>query len=80
MQGGYIMRFLAAGFFLISLVAAALGVSGLAAGYFEIEKILFIVFLALALLTVLFGKSPIQPDAVSVSPVGALRITARSRQ
>lgn len=54
-------------FFIISLIAAFFGYSGLAGDAAGIAKILFFVFLALfavSLLLRLFGKGPSQPPLV----------------
>jgi uncharacterized membrane protein YtjA (UPF0391 family) len=45
----------AAIFFVIALVAALFGFTGLAAGAAEIAKILFFIFLAIFLVTLLMG-------------------------
>lgn len=44
-------------FFVIALIAALFGFGGIAAGAVSIGKILFIVFLVLAVVTFLFGRS-----------------------
>lgn len=44
-------------FFVIALVAALFGFGGIAASAVSIGKILFIVFLVLAVVTFLFGRS-----------------------
>lgn len=43
-------------FFIIALVAALFGFGGIAAGAVSIGKILFIVFLILAVASLLFGR------------------------
>jgi uncharacterized membrane protein YtjA (UPF0391 family) len=44
-------------FFVIALIAALFGFGGIAAGAVSIGKILFIVFLVLAVVTFFFGRS-----------------------
>lgn len=44
-------------FFVIALIAAIFGFSGIAAGAVSIGKILFFVFAVLAVVTFLFGRS-----------------------
>jgi uncharacterized membrane protein YtjA (UPF0391 family) len=50
------MRCWAAVFFIIALVAALFGFGGLAAGAVGIAKILFFVFLILAVVSLIFGR------------------------
>lgn len=50
------MLYWTAVFFVIALVAAFLGFGGLAAGAAGIAKILFFVFLGMALISLLFGR------------------------
>lgn len=50
------MRYWAAVFFLISLVAAVLGFSGIAGDATGLAKVLFLVFLALGIGAVRYGK------------------------
>lgn len=49
------MLYYAAVFFIIALVAALFGFTGIAAGAVEIAKILFFVFLVLFVATLIFG-------------------------
>ena len=44
-------------FFVIALIAALFGFGGIAAGAAGIAKILFVVFLSLAVATFLFGRT-----------------------
>ncbi|MDD5030164.1 MAG: DUF1328 domain-containing protein [Rhodoferax sp.] len=44
-------------FFVIALIAALFGFGGIAAGAVSIAKILFFVFLALAVLSFIFGST-----------------------
>lgn len=44
-------------FFIIAIVAAIFGFGGIAEGAAEIAKILFFIFLALFIITILFGAS-----------------------
>ncbi|HLT74139.1 MAG TPA: DUF1328 domain-containing protein [Ohtaekwangia sp.] len=44
-------------FFIIAIVAAIFGFGGVAEGAAEIAKILFFIFLALFVITILFGAS-----------------------
>ncbi|MDB5216054.1 MAG: hypothetical protein JWO86_3981 [Myxococcaceae bacterium] len=50
------MLYWAAVFFVIALVGAVLGFSGIAAGAAGIAKILFFVFLVLGALSLIFGR------------------------
>jgi uncharacterized membrane protein YtjA (UPF0391 family) len=50
------MLYWAAVFFVIAIVAAIFGFGGIAAGAGDIAKILFVVFLCLALVSLLFGR------------------------
>jgi uncharacterized membrane protein YtjA (UPF0391 family) len=50
------MLYWAAVFFIIALVAALFGFGGLAAGAVGIAKILFFVFLILAVVSLIFGR------------------------
>jgi uncharacterized membrane protein YtjA (UPF0391 family) len=50
------MLYWAAVFFIIALVAALFGFGGLAAGAVGIAKILFFVFLILAIVSLIFGR------------------------
>jgi uncharacterized membrane protein YtjA (UPF0391 family) len=43
-------------FFIIALIAAAFGFGGIASGAVGIAKILFVVFLVLAVLSLIFGR------------------------
>jgi uncharacterized membrane protein YtjA (UPF0391 family) len=54
------MLYWAAVFFIIALVAAALGFGGLAAGAAGIAKILFFVFLGFAVLSLIFGRRTVR--------------------
>jgi len=49
------MLYYAAVFFVIALIAAVFGFGGIAAGAVEIAKILFFVFLAVTVITLLIG-------------------------
>jgi uncharacterized membrane protein YtjA (UPF0391 family) len=51
-----VMLYWAAVFFVIALVGAVLGFSGIAAGAAGIAKILFFVFLVLGALSLIFGR------------------------
>jgi uncharacterized membrane protein YtjA (UPF0391 family) len=51
-----VMLYWAAVFFIIALVAALFGFGGLAAGAVGIAKILFFVFLILAVVSLIFGR------------------------
>jgi uncharacterized membrane protein YtjA (UPF0391 family) len=51
------MLYYAVVFFVIALIAAVLGFGGVAAGAASIAKILFFVFVALALASFLFGST-----------------------
>jgi uncharacterized membrane protein YtjA (UPF0391 family) len=51
-----VMLYWAAVFFVIALVAAAFGFGGIAAGAVGIAKVLFVVFLALAALSLVFNR------------------------
>lgn len=53
---GFIMLYWAAVFFVIALIGAVLGFSGIAAGAAGIAKILFFVFLVLGALSLIFGR------------------------
>ena len=53
---GYVMLYWAAVFFVIALVGAVLGFSGIAAGAAGVAKILFFVFLVLGALSLIFGR------------------------
>src|SRR4051812_5985247 len=55
-QGRFVMLYWAAVFFVIALVGAVLGFSGIAAGAAGIAKILFFVFLVLGALSLIFGR------------------------
>ncbi|WP_028081850.1 DUF1328 domain-containing protein [Solimonas soli] len=46
-------------FFVIALIAAFFGFSGIAAGAVSIGKILFFVFLVLAVVSLLLGRRPV---------------------
>lgn len=72
------MHYYAAVFFAISFVAALLGLTGAAEGSMEIAKIVFIVALALGLLTALFGAPPRQQLKVRASSPDSGRRFARS--
>jgi uncharacterized membrane protein YtjA (UPF0391 family) len=50
------MLYWAAVFFIIALVAALFGFGGLAAGAVGIAKVLFFVFLILAIVSLIFGR------------------------
>jgi uncharacterized membrane protein YtjA (UPF0391 family) len=50
------MLYWAAVFFIIALVAALFGFGGLAAGAVGIAKVLFFVFLILAVVSLIFGR------------------------
>jgi uncharacterized membrane protein YtjA (UPF0391 family) len=50
------MLYWAAVFFIIALIAAVFGFGGIAAGAVGIAKILFFVFLVLAIVALLFGR------------------------
>jgi len=50
------MLYWAAVFFIIALIAAVFGFGGIAAGAVGIAKILFFVFLVLAVVALLFGR------------------------
>jgi uncharacterized membrane protein YtjA (UPF0391 family) len=52
----FVMLYWAAVFFVIALVGAVLGFSGIAAGAAGIAKILFFVFLVLGALSLIFGR------------------------
>jgi uncharacterized membrane protein YtjA (UPF0391 family) len=58
-EGGIVMLYWAAVFFVIAIAAALLGFGGLAAGAAGIAKILFFVFLAFAVVSFLFGRRPV---------------------
>lgn len=47
----------AATFFIIAIVAAIFGFTGIAVGAAEIAKVLFFIFIVLFLLTLIFGAS-----------------------
>ncbi len=49
------MLYYAALFFVIALIAAVFGFGGIAAGAVEIAKILFFVFLAITVITLVIG-------------------------
>lgn len=49
-------------FFIIALIAAAFGFGGIAAGAVSIAKILFVVFLVLAVLSLLMGRRTVSTD------------------
>jgi uncharacterized membrane protein YtjA (UPF0391 family) len=53
--GGEIMLYYALVFFVIALIAAALGFGGIAAGAASIAKILFFIFLVIFLVTLVMG-------------------------
>lgn len=53
---GFVMLYWAAVFFVIALVGAVLGFSGIAAGAAGVAKILFFVFLVLGALSLVFGR------------------------
>jgi len=53
---GSVMLYWAAVFFVIALVGAVLGFSGIATGAAGIAKILFFVFLVLGALSLIFGR------------------------
>jgi len=53
----YPMLYYAVVFFVIALVAALLGFGGIAAGAASIAKVLFIVFLVAAVLTLIAGRT-----------------------
>jgi uncharacterized membrane protein YtjA (UPF0391 family) len=53
---GFVMLYWAAVFFVIALIGAVLGFSGIAAGAAGIAKILFFVFLVLGALSLIFGR------------------------
>jgi uncharacterized membrane protein YtjA (UPF0391 family) len=55
-QENIVMLYWAAVFFIIALVAALFGFGGLAAGAVGIAKILFFVFLILAIVSLIFGR------------------------
>lgn len=50
------MLYWAAVFFVIALIAAVFGFGGIAAGAVGIAKVLFFVFLVLAVLSLIFGR------------------------
>ena len=50
------MLYWAAVFFIIALIAAVFGFGGIAAGAVSIAKILFFVFLVLAIVALIFGR------------------------
>lgn len=50
------MLYWAAVFFVIALIAAVFGFGGIAAGAVGIAKVLFFVFLVLAVVSLLFGR------------------------
>jgi uncharacterized membrane protein YtjA (UPF0391 family) len=52
----FVMLYWAAVFFVIALLAAIFGFGGLAAGAAGIAKVLFFVFLVIALVSFLFGR------------------------
>lgn len=52
----FVMLYWAAVFFIIALVGAVLGFSGIATGAAGIAKILFFVFLVLGALSLIFGR------------------------
>ncbi len=52
------MLYWAAVFFVIALIAAVFGFGGIAASATGVAKILFLVFLVLAFVSLLFGKRP----------------------
>jgi uncharacterized membrane protein YtjA (UPF0391 family) len=56
LRGRFRMLYYAVVFFVIALIAALLGFSGIAAGAAGIAKILFGIFLILAIVTFLFGN------------------------
>ena len=53
---GFVMLYWAAVFFVIALVGAVLGFSGIAAGAAGVAKILFFVFLVLGAVSLIFGR------------------------
>lgn len=55
-KGRNVMLYWTAVFFVIALVAAVLGFSGIATGAAGIGKVLFFVFLVLGALSVIFGR------------------------
>jgi uncharacterized membrane protein YtjA (UPF0391 family) len=55
-EKGFVMLYWAAVFFVIALIGAVLGFSGIAAGAAGIAKILFFVFLVLVALSLIFGR------------------------
>jgi len=55
-QRGFVMLYWTAVFFVIALVSAVLGFSGIAAGAAGIAKILFFVFLVLGAMSLIFGR------------------------
>lgn len=56
------MLYWAAVFFLLSLVAAVVGFSGLAGSSASILQIQFFVFLVLGALSLIFGRSPARSE------------------
>jgi uncharacterized membrane protein YtjA (UPF0391 family) len=55
-NGGFVMLYWAAVFFIIALLAAVFGFGGIAASAAGAAKILFIVFLILAVVSLIFGR------------------------
>jgi uncharacterized membrane protein YtjA (UPF0391 family) len=56
LNGGFVMLYWAAVFFIIALLAAVFGFGGIAASAAGAAKILFIVFLILAVVSLIFGR------------------------
>jgi uncharacterized membrane protein YtjA (UPF0391 family) len=54
-DGGHIMLYYALVFFIVAIVAAALGFGGIAAGAASIAKVLFFIFLVIFLVTLVMG-------------------------
>jgi uncharacterized membrane protein YtjA (UPF0391 family) len=54
--GGLVMLYWAAVFFVIALLAAVFGFGGIAASAAGVAKILFFVFLVLAVVSLIFGR------------------------
>ena len=56
LNGGFVMLYWAAVFFIIALLAAVFGFGGIAASAAGAAKILFVVFLILAVISLIFGR------------------------
>jgi uncharacterized membrane protein YtjA (UPF0391 family) len=55
-NGGFLMLYWAAVFFVIALLAAVFGFGGIAASAVGVAKVLFFVFLILAVVSLIFGR------------------------